>query len=116
MNLKEIEEVHQQIVKADIISEEPDHLGNLVKLYNQVKKIKNMHQCQENDRRVNELLSGLEKIVNSIANMRNNMSDAHGVGEKRIKVNAKEAKLVMNCSMTLCEYLVSRKKKRNPNK
>lgn len=92
-----------------LTTDDPDHSGNLGRLYNQVKTLRNMRQLQTNDVRVNELLGGLEKIVNSIASMRNTASDAHGVGQKRININAREARLVMNCSMAFCEYLVAGK-------
>ena len=72
-----------------------------------------MRQLQTNDQRVNELLGGLEKIVNSIASMRNTDSDAHGVGQNRININGREARLIMNCSMAFCEYLVTGKKINN---
>lgn len=92
-----------------LTTDEPDHSGNLGRLYNQVKTLRNMRQLQTNDQRVNELLGGLEKIVNSIASMRNTDSDAHGVGQKRININGREARLIMNCSMAFCEYLVTGK-------
>ncbi len=43
-----------------------------------------MRQDKSYNGSVNGLLSGLEKIVQSIAEMRNSNSDAHGVGKKRI--------------------------------
>ena len=93
-----------------LTTDEPEHSGNLGRLYNQVKTLRNMRQLETNDQRVNELLGGLEKIVNSIASMRNTDSDAHGVGQKRININVREARLIMNCSMAFCEYLVTGKK------
>lgn len=99
----------EEAKKNGLIADDPDSSGDLIRLYNQVKTIKNMRQTGTNDRRVNELLGGLEKIVNSIASMRNVSSDAHGVGQRRININAREARLVMNCSMAFCEYLVTDK-------
>ena len=93
-----------------LTTDEPEHSGNLGRLYNQVKTLRNMRQLETNDQRVNELLGGLEKIVNSIASMRNTDSDAHGVGQKRININVRKARLIMNCSMAFCEYLVTGKK------
>ena len=46
-----------------------------------------MHQDKDIDKRVNGLLSGLEKILSAIAEMRNKDSDSHGVGAKRINVS-----------------------------
>ena len=81
--------------------------GDLKKLYAAVKPLFNMNQKNEFDKRVNELLSGLEKIINSIAEMRNTNSDAHGVGSKRINIRESEAKLIMNSSILYCEYILS---------
>ena len=80
--------------------------GDLIKLYGQVKNLRKMTQNSEYDKSINELLSGLEKIVNSIATMRNINSDAHGVGNKRIRIKEKEARLVMNAAMSYCEYML----------
>ena len=65
-----------------------------------------MQQNSEYDKRVNGLLSGLEKIVQNIGDMRNINSDAHGVGSNRIRIREKEARLVMNSAISFCEYLL----------
>lgn len=65
-----------------------------------------MTQSSTYDTRVNDLLSGLEKIVNSIASMRNMNSDAHGAGSGRINIKEKEARLVMNSAISYCEYML----------
>ena len=38
------------------------------------------------DKRINKLLSGLENIVQSIAEMKNNGSDSHGLGSKKVNI------------------------------
>lgn len=81
--------------------------GDLIKLYGQVKGLRGMTQNKSYDARVNDLLSGLEKLVHSIASMRNNNSDSHGVGSGRVKIKEKEARLVMNAAITYCEYMLS---------
>lgn len=43
-----------------------------------------MKQQSDWDKRVNELLNGINQIVNAVASMRNMNSDAHGVGTDRI--------------------------------
>ena len=58
------------------------------------------------DKRILEMLSGLEKIVNAICGMRNTNSDAHGVGSARIEIKEREARLIVNTSMTMCEYIL----------
>lgn len=54
--------------------------GDINKLYNEVKTLFGMQQYKEYDRRANGLIGGLEKVVNAVDGMRNNDSDAHGVG------------------------------------
>lgn len=100
-----IEEILVQILEENQVTDIAK--GDLNRLYNQVKNLFNMQQTNENDRRVNSLLSGLEKIVQSIAEMRNANSDAHGVGSRRIAIRECEARLVMNSAITFCEYIIS---------
>lgn len=100
-----IEEILVQILEENNVNQIAK--GDLNKLYNQVKNIYNMQQSGDYDKRVNGLLGGLEKIVQSIAEMRNANSDAHGVGSRRIRIKECEARLVMNSAITFCEYIIS---------
>ena len=75
--------------------------------YNAVKDLYGMRQQGNYDQRINSLLNGLERIVQSIAELRNTQSDAHGAGRGRIAIKEREARLIMNSSMVLCEYLIS---------
>lgn len=100
-----IEEILVQILEENNTAEITK--GDLNKLYNQVKNIYSMQQSGDYDKRVNGLLGGLEKIVQSIAEMRNANSDAHGVGSRRIRIKECEARLVMNSAITFCEYIIS---------
>ena len=81
--------------------------GDLIRQYNQVKNLYGMQRNRGFDGRVNTLLGGLESIVQSVAAMRNANSDAHGVGSRRINIRESEARLVMNSSITFCEYIIS---------
>lgn len=81
--------------------------GNIKKLYNQVKKLYNMHQNQDLDKRINMLLSGLEKILTAITEMRNNESDAHGVGNRRINIKEHHARLFVNSATTMADFILS---------
>lgn len=64
-----------------------------------------MQQNSNWDKRINELLSGLEKIINSISSMRNSNSDAHGTGQGIIK--EREAVLIANAAIMFSEYVLS---------
>lgn len=85
----------------------PNETGNINKLYGQVKDLYSMHQNKDIDRRINELLSGLEKILNAIREMRNTESDAHGVGAKRINISEHHARLFINSAMTMADFILS---------
>lgn len=75
-------------------NEVPSEIGDVGKLYSQVKTLYNMHQNKDLDKRINGLLSGLEKILSAIAEMRNKGSDSHGVGTKRINISEHHARLL----------------------
>lgn len=81
--------------------------GDLVKIYQDATDLLNMRQKKDWDKRVNELLGGLHKIVSAISSMRNINSDAHGAGSSRININKREALLAANSSVILAEYWLS---------
>lgn len=85
----------------------PSDSGDIGKLYNQVKQLYNMHQDKNMDKRINGLLSGLEKILSAIAEMRNVGSDSHGVGAKRINISEHHAKLFVNAAMIMADFILS---------
>lgn len=86
---------------------EPDAQGDIVKLYNQVKTCFGMRQSPALDKRINGLLSGLEKILSAIAEMRNGFSDSHGVGRKRIIIKKHHARLFVNAAQTMADFILS---------
>ena len=91
----------------EIKGEEPSDNGDIGKLYKQVKDLYSMHANKDMDKRVNKLLSGLENIVQSIAEMRNNGSDSHGLGSKRVNISDYHARLAVNSSTTMAEFILS---------
>lgn len=86
---------------------EPDAQGDIVKLYNQVKTCFGMRQSPTLDKRINGLLSGLEKILSAITEMRNAFSDSHGVGRKRIIIKKHHARLFVNAAQTMADFILS---------
>ena len=66
-----------------------------------------MHPDKDNDVRINTLLSGFEKILTSISEMRNNVSDSHGVGQKRLSIKDYHARLYVNSAITMAEFILS---------
>lgn len=81
--------------------------GQIKALFKQVKDIYNMHNDYETDKRINSLLSGLNTIVSSIAEMRNEVGDAHGHGSRRINIKDYHARLYVNSAMTLADFVLS---------
>lgn len=100
-----LEEVFCYVIEKK--GEDPSESGDIGKLYNQVKQLYNMHQSKDMDKRINGLLSGLEKILSAIAEMRNKGSDSHGVGAKRINIADHHARLFVNSAMTMADFVLA---------
>lgn len=100
-----IEEVFCYAIEKS--GETPSDSGDIQKLYNQVKDLYNMHSNKDMDKRINNLLSGLNKIISSIAEMRNGNSDSHGVGSKRINIEEHHARLILNSASTIAEFFLA---------
>ena len=81
--------------------------GDLIKIYQDATDLLGMRQKSDWDKRVNEMLGGLHRLVSSISSMRNMNSDAHGAGSGRINIRKREALLVASSSMMLAEYWLS---------
>ena len=67
----------------------------------------NLSRWQYMDKRINKLLSGLKNIVQSIAEMRNNGSDSHGLGSKKVNIPDYHARLALNSSSIMAEFILS---------
>lgn len=93
----------------------PSESGDIRKLYNQVKLLSNMHQNKDMDKRINGLLSGLEKILSAIIEMRNKASDSHGVGVRRINILDHHARLFVNAAMTMADFILAVCEKQTKN-
>jgi len=100
-----LEEVFCYVIEKK--GEDPSDSGEIGKLFAQVKSLYNMHQDKDNDIRINMLLSGLEKIISSISQMRNIGSDAHGLGSKRINIYEYHTRLFVNSAITIADFILS---------
>lgn len=106
-----LEEVFCYVIEQK--EEDPNESGDIIKLFNQVKSLYTMHQDRNQDKRINDLLSGLNKIVDSISQMRNNSSDSHGVGKRRINIAEHHARLFLNASIMVAEFILAVAQKQN---
>lgn len=100
-----IEETFCYVIELQ--GEDPSDSGDISKLYKQVKQLYNMHADKSIDERINMLLSGLEKILAAISQMRNVGSDSHGLGQKRRSILAHHARLFVNSAITMAEFILS---------
>lgn len=100
-----LEEVFCSVLEKKGVT--PSTSGKITDLYGQVKQEYGMKQNQSFDKRVNNLLSGFEKILTSISEMRNEQSDAHGVGSKRIKIAEHHAQLFVNAAIVMADFILS---------
>lgn len=100
-----LEEVFCYVIEKK--GEMPSESGDIGKLYNQVKQLYNMHQDKDIDKRINGLLSGLEKILSAIAEMRNKGSDSHGIGAKRLNIAEHHARLFVNSAMMMADFVLA---------
>lgn len=91
----------------------PPHNGKINELYKEVKNLYNMHADPNTDRRINSLLSGFEKIISSITEMRNAEGDAHGVGNRRMGIDDYHARLFVNAATTVADFILSVANKHN---
>lgn len=76
-------------------------------LYSHVKRTYGMNQNKDVDKRVNNLLNGINKIISSISEMRNIAGDSHGYGSNLIEIDKHTALLFVNSSIILCDYILS---------
>ncbi len=100
-----LEEVFFYVIEKK--DETPSTSGDIGRLYSQVKQLYNMHQDKDIDKRINGLLSGLEKILSAVAEMRNKGSDSHGIGARRINIAEHHARLFVNSAMTMADFVLS---------
>lgn len=85
---------------------QPSQKGNINNLYKQFKDIYNMHVNKEMDDRIKTLLSGFEKILTAISQMRDKNSDSHGIGYKRPELDEGMTELFVNASVTFSNFLI----------
>jgi len=109
-----LEDVFIHIIEKKNVTVES--YGQIQDLYKQVKGLYNMHNDSKMDKRINELLSGLNNIVSAIGEMRNKAGSAHGHGSKRISIKDYHARLCVNSAMALADFVLSVAENNNPKK
>ena len=87
--------------------ERPSSSGDVGKMFSQVKCLYNIHADKTMDRRICDLVNGLNKIVDSIGQMRNKQGDAHGVGASRVNIEDYHARLAVNAAANVADFVLS---------
>ena len=101
-----LEEVFIYIIEKST-KERYSSKGNIQTIYAEVKDLLNMRQQNDWDKRVNDMISGINKIIDAIGSMRNMNSDAHGVGVGRLTIKEREARMIASSAIMVAEYVLS---------
>lgn len=86
---------------------QPTSAGNIKNLFKQFKNNYATHINSGLDKRAKILLSGVETIVDSISEMRNKNSDAHGHGSFSPEIPKYYALFCVNAAVSAAEFLLS---------
>lgn len=89
--------------KGDI----PSDKGDIGKLLKQFFNSYNFQINNDSDEPYKRLISGLKTVVLAIAEIRNKMSDSHGVGSKRAELTREYAQFALNSSISISEFILS---------
>lgn len=99
-----LEEVFIYIIGKEYNKKE--YNGKIQKLFEKAKSICNINKTNV-PKPVEDIVTCLNSIVNDVAQIRNDYSESHGVGQHRIQLSVAETMLVINSAVTLAEYLLS---------
>lgn len=96
-----MESVFIQILHENNVSFKEN--GNISQYRTSVNKALNMRPDNNWNKDVSNMITGLNRIIDSISNMRNNNSDAHG-SSNRVRINSSEAELILNTAVNVSKY------------
>lgn len=86
--------------------ETPIDNGEIQQLYKRVRKLYNMNVDDKTDKRIKKLLSGLNTILDAIAELRNKNSDSHATKSRGV-IKWHHALLCLNSAITMAEFILS---------
>lgn len=72
-----------------------------------VKLLYNIQADKDIDRRICDLVNGLNKVVESIGRIRNTQSSARGVGTTRANIEDCHARLAVNAAANVADFMLS---------
>lgn len=80
---------------------------DLPKLWRNAATYLNLAPDQHTEKAFKTILGSCEAIVNSLSNLRNRLSDAHGKGRKPVRPLRRHAELAVNLAGVMATYLIS---------
>lgn len=80
---------------------------DLPKLWRNAAEKLNLAPSQHQEEAFKTILGGCQTIVNTLANIRNKVGDAHGQGRNAVKPMPRHAELVVNLAGTMSAFLVA---------
>lgn len=90
--------------EKNVTGKRGENSGNLIKLYNRIKKVINFDPSQEGlDDNLKAILSGLSSIIKGLAELRNKTSDSHAVEYRPAKHHAE---LAVNVAKTFTAFVI----------
>lgn len=106
-NARSLIEAVLKSIERELDSNPPKYDGNLPKLYKRVQKLLKLSPGQDGLADcLRQILSGLTSVVSGLSTLRNTMSDSHVIS---YKPSEHHARLAVNASKTLCNFLFNTK-------
>lgn len=98
----------ESICKAicDFFKEEYPKAQHMQPLIAKAYKLLNLSPDQHADEQIKKILGGLNSVATGIGTLRAKNSSAHGHGTKKVKLNVRHSRLVVNSCMTIGLFLL----------
>lgn len=80
---------------------------DLPKLYRQASELLNIAPTQHSEQVFRKILGGCTSVVEGLGSLRNQLSDAHGQGRRRVKPAARHAELAVNLAGAMATFLLA---------
>lgn len=98
----------ESICKAilDFFDEEYPKALHMQPLITKAYKLLNLSPVQHADEQIKKILGGLNSVATGIGTLRSKNSSAHGHGTKKMKLNVRHSRLVVNSCMTIGLFIL----------
>lgn len=90
----------------DDLGENYPEAAKLPQLYGQTAKALNLAPSQHSEKVFKQILGGCHSVVEGLGSLRNQLSDSHGQGRRRVRPRERHAELAVNLAGTMATFLV----------